>query len=159
MDSPRFYALKLTRNCAGILADLIRLPIPLPYRFFETAPSRLRIGIVHVRSCRLHRQPDAVVGERPSPEPGVFALRSLLAQGLPKKVPMDFRCLHGTPLQANLLPPFFGQRSGVSVVAFTQMPQTLLEPSAPRPVPILCRELVSVIGAAVHPALSKDYFP
>ena len=128
----------MNRQQAGILADLIRFPIPLPYRFFETAPSRLKIGIVHVRSCRLHRQPDAVVGERPSPEPGVFALRSLLAQGLPKKIPMYFRCLHGTPFQVNLLPPFFRQRSGVSAPAIAQMPQTRLKPRAPGPVPILC---------------------
>jgi len=83
-------------------------------------------------------------------------IRFLLAQGVPKKFPMDFRCPHGTPPQVNLLPPFFRQRFAVSASPVAQMPQTSLKPRAPGPVPILCGQPIAVITAEVHSTLSKD---
>jgi hypothetical protein len=46
-----------------------------------------------------------------------------------------------------------------NVLRLSDITQPLLEPSLPRPVPILPREPISVICAAVHFALKKNTLP
>jgi hypothetical protein len=72
------------------------------------------IGTARLGERWRHRQPRAVVRERPPLEPTISASPILLAQGVPENLPIYFRDLHIVPLLADLLPIHFGYLFGIS---------------------------------------------
>ena len=56
-----------------------------------------------LRQCWRHRQPRAVVRERPPPDPTISASAILVAQGVPESLPIYFRDLHIVRALADLL--------------------------------------------------------
>jgi hypothetical protein len=60
-------------------------------------------GTARLRQCWRHRQPRAVVRERPPPDPTISASAILLAQGVPESLPIYFRDLHIVRALADLL--------------------------------------------------------
>jgi hypothetical protein len=105
-----------------------------------------------------HRQPRAVVRERPPPEPTISASAILLAQGVPENLPIYFRDLHIVRALADLL-IHFGHFFGISPLVTSDRAQALLKPGLPRPIPILYRKPIAVVVGVVCSALSKDQFP
>jgi hypothetical protein len=96
-----------------------------------------------------------VIGKYPAREPIPLGGGILLAPGLPEKLPVDGRDFHWRYFSKQLLRPRAGQFAGLSASAVTQITQAGLQPGALRPLPILTRQPVAVIGTIIDPTLAK----